>query len=126
MYPYETLFIARTELPEAHLRETVDRARKLLEGLGASISDVDEWGVRELAYPIMKQRRGYYVLFQYEAKPEAVWEFERNLKIAEEILRFITVRRRLSKAAKKRAERKTRAGRAVPEKASAAGALAEG
>jgi len=125
MYPYETLFIVRTELPEAHLRETIDRARKLLESLGASVSKVDEWGVRELAYPIQKERRGYYVLFEYEAKPEAVWEFERNLKIAEEILRFITVRRRLVKGAKKRAERKARAARGSAQKAEAEATVAE-
>ena len=103
MYPYETLFILQADLPEAQIREMIDRAKRLIEGLEGTVREVDEWGVRDLAYPINKQRRGYYVLIEYTAKPQVVWEFERTMKIADEVLRFVSVRQTAaSQKAKKR------------------------
>ena len=106
MYPYETLFVLRTELPEAQIRETIERAKRLIEGLEGVVTEVQDWGVRDLAYPIHKLHRGYYVLLRYNAKPAVVWEFERTLKIADEVLRFVTVRQQVVKEKKgKRAAR---------------------
>jgi small subunit ribosomal protein S6 len=53
---------------------------------------VEEWGIRDLAYRIRKQNKGYYSLLQYAAVPGAVTELERNLKLSEEVLRHLTVR----------------------------------
>jgi len=92
MYRYETLFILHPELPEAQVRETTDRVRRLVEGMQGQISGIHDWGVRDLAYPIRKQGRGTYVLVEYSARPEVVKELERNLKLADEVLRFISVR----------------------------------
>ncbi len=91
MRRYETLMVLHPELPEAQTRETIDRARKLIEGMGGQVQQVQEWGMRELAYPIRKLTRGYYVLVEYSAASEVVKELERTLKIADEILRFISV-----------------------------------
>jgi small subunit ribosomal protein S6 len=91
MRRYETLMVLHPELPEAQTRETIDRARKLIEGMGGQVQQVQEWGMRELAYPIRKLSRGYYVLLEYAAAAEVVKELERTLKIADEILRFISV-----------------------------------
>jgi small subunit ribosomal protein S6 len=91
MRDYETLMVLHPDLPEAQTRETVDRARRLLEEGGAQIRQIQEWGMRDLAYPIRKQQRGYYVLFEYVSSADAVKELERNLKIADEMLRFISV-----------------------------------
>lgn len=103
MYPYETLFILRPELPEAQIRETIERVKRLIEGLEGTVRELEEWGVRDLAYPIEKERRGYYILLEYTAKPQVVWEFERTMKIADEVLRFVTVRQTpASQKAKKR------------------------
>ena len=52
---------------------------------------VQEWGIRELAYPIRKLGRGYYVLVEYSATADVVRELERTMKIADEILRFVSV-----------------------------------
>ncbi len=108
MYPYETLFILQPELPEAQIRETIDRAKRLIEGLEGTVSDVNEWGIRDLAYQIEKHSRGYYVLLEYTAKPAVVWELERTMKIADEVLRFVTVRRRPKRVIKKRKEKAER------------------
>ena len=91
MRKYETLMVLRPELPEAQTRETLDRARRLIEEMGGKVDQVQEWGMRDLAYPIRKQTRGYYVLTEYSSTAEGVNELERNLKIADEILRFLTV-----------------------------------
>jgi len=92
MHRYETLFILHPDLPEAQVRETIDRARRLIEGMDGQIAELQDWGMRDLAYPIRKQPRGTYVLVQYAARPDVVKELERTLKLADEILRFISVR----------------------------------
>ena len=91
MRRYETLLVLNPELPEAQTRETIDRARRLLTDAGAEDFQLQEWGMRDLAYEIRKHKRGYYVLLEYRATPELVKELERNLKIADEVLRFISV-----------------------------------
>jgi small subunit ribosomal protein S6 len=91
MRKYETLMVLDPELPEAQIRETIDRAKRLIEELGGQADQVQEWGVRELAYEIRKLTRGYYVLIEYSALPGVLQELERTLKIADEVLRFISV-----------------------------------
>src|SRR5512143_1465434 len=76
---YETLFILHPDLPEAQVRETLDRVRRLIEGMQGQVADLNDWGMRELAYPIEKQARGIYVLVQYSAPPEVVKELERTM-----------------------------------------------
>ena len=91
MQRYETLVVLHPDLPEAQVRETIDRARRLIEEAGGQVHAMQEWGMRELAYPIRKLNRGYYVLAEYTATADVVRELERTLKIADEILRFISV-----------------------------------
>jgi small subunit ribosomal protein S6 len=92
MHRYETLFVLHPELPEAQVRETVDRVKRLIESMDGQVSETQDWGMRDLAYPIRKQPRGTYVLVQYSARPDVVKELERTMKLADEILRFISVR----------------------------------
>ncbi|MGH7797210.1 MAG: 30S ribosomal protein S6 [Candidatus Binatia bacterium] len=88
---YETLFVVHPE-KGLRMKEFVEKFNKVLEGQGASVSQVDEWGVRDLAYRIEKQSRGYYTLLRYRATGRAVEELERNLKLTDGILRYMTVR----------------------------------
>lgn len=88
---YETLMVLHPELPEAQIRETIDRAKRLVEEAGGKMHEVQEWGMRELAYPIRKLHRGYYVLAEYDSDAAVVRELERTLKIADEVLRFVSV-----------------------------------
>jgi small subunit ribosomal protein S6 len=89
---YETLVLIHPDQGEAGSKEVTARIRTLIEGQGGSIGQVQEWGLRELSYPVAKQRRGYYVLFEYRATPAALQEIERNLKLMEPVLRFVSVR----------------------------------
>lgn len=107
MYPYETLVLLRPELPDAQVRETIDRAKSLIEGQEGNVSETQDWGIRELAYPVDRQNRGYYFLMRYTSKPETVWELERTLKIAEEVMRFVTVRESETKPLKQKEMRRT-------------------
>ncbi len=117
MHRYETLFIIHPELPEAQVRETVDRVRRVIEGMGGQISELQDWGMRDLAYPIQKQPRGIYVLAQYSARPEVVKELERSMKLADEILRYVSVRVAEKRTSGKRPPR-PRPAEQAPEQAS--------
>ncbi|GIW40484.1 MAG: 30S ribosomal protein S6 [Candidatus Binatia bacterium] len=90
---YETLFVLHPELSEAEVREAIERTRSTIEGMGGSVVQVDEWGIRELAYPIRKQLRGYYVVVQYTGDGKLVEEIDRTMKISDRVLRHLTVRR---------------------------------
>jgi small subunit ribosomal protein S6 len=92
MYDYETLTVLHPDLGETGSKEVVQRVRGILEAGRAEIKKVDEWGIRELAYPIRKQRRGIYALIEYRSAPQAVSELERQLKLNDQVLRFVTVR----------------------------------
>lgn len=92
MQKYETLFILHPELPEAQVRETIDRTRRLIESMEGRVADIHDWGLRELAYPIEKQTRGNYVLAQYEADSAVVNELERTMRLSDEVMRFVSVR----------------------------------
>src|SRR5689334_21003972 len=89
---YETMIVLKTDLQEAGVKEQCERVRKLLDSQGATIAGIHEWGLRELAYVIQKERRGYYILVEYTASAAAVAELERNLKLSDFVLRFVSIR----------------------------------
>ena len=91
MQRYETLIVLDPELPDAQVRETIDRTRRLIGEMQGQVEDVDFWGIRELAYSIRKVTRGYYVLVHYLGHAALVNEIDRTFRISDEVLRFITV-----------------------------------
>lgn len=91
MKPYETLFVIHPD-QGGRIKEFIDKFKKIIEGFGGTISHVEEWGLRDLAYRIQKQRKGYYALLQYQSEARAVEELERNMKLADEVMRYLTVR----------------------------------
>src|SRR5919108_6532760 len=88
---YETLFVVHPE-KGPRMKEFVDRLKKVIEGQDGTLTHVDEWGLRDLAYRIQKQGKGFYTLLQYRSSARAVEELERNLKLTDGILRYLTVR----------------------------------
>jgi len=88
---YETLFVVHPE-KGLRMKEFVEKFKKVVEGQAGTVSQVDEWGSRDLAYKIEKQSKGYYTLMRYHASGRAVEELERNLKLTDGILRYLTVR----------------------------------
>ena len=88
---YETLVLIHPEQGEPGSKELITRFRSLIEDQGGTISQVLEWGTRELAYPIAKQRRAIYVLFEYRVGVDGLREIERNVRLTDAVLRFISV-----------------------------------
>ena len=92
MNKYEIMFIVRTDIDEKTGKDTVAAFEKVLKGMKAKIVSSKDMGQKKLAYPINKQLRGNYYVFNVEATAEAVKEFERKAKIDENILRHIVIR----------------------------------
>ncbi|MGH7928237.1 MAG: 30S ribosomal protein S6 [Candidatus Binatia bacterium] len=91
MTQYETLMVVHPERGP-RVKEFIERFQKVIEGQSGTAIHVEEWGLRDLAYRIDKQSKGYYTLFQYQGTGQTVQELERNLKLADGILRYMTVR----------------------------------
>jgi small subunit ribosomal protein S6 len=88
---YETVFIATPVLSEEQLKEAVSKFRKILTDSGAEIVFENNWGLRKLAYPILKKNTGFYYLIEFKASWEIISKLELEYKRDERILRFLTV-----------------------------------
>ena len=86
---YEALYIIDPAQGEEGIAALVEKFKAMVEAEG-TLSNVDEWGKRRLAYPINDLPEGYYVLMNYESKPEFPAELERVMKITEGVLRCMT------------------------------------
>ena len=89
---YETVLIARQDLTEAQVTDAVNTYSSVLSDAKGKILKTENWGLRALAYPINKNRKGYYVLIEFEVEPEALHEMERQMRLSEDILRFMTIK----------------------------------
>jgi len=89
---YETLVLLHPDLGEPGAKELAERVKKLIEDQGGTVGQMQDWGLRELTYLIAKQRRAFYVLFEYRSSSKALLEIERNLKLMDRVLRFVSVR----------------------------------
>lgn len=92
MRQFETLLLFSPEISADNREGLLKTITGIIEREGGKIIKVDQWGMRDLAYPVRKQMRGYYVLLVFEAPPSLVAELERNLRIMEGVFKFITVR----------------------------------
>jgi len=92
MRNYESLYIIHPDVVAEELTAMVDKFQKILTDQGAEIYNLDNWGVRKLAYPINKVERGCYVQTLFSADPQVIAEYERRMRLDEKVLRFLTVR----------------------------------
>jgi small subunit ribosomal protein S6 len=89
---YENIFIARQDISTTQVEALTETFANLVAENGGKVEKREYWGLRNLAYRIKKNRKGHYVLFNLEAPPAAVNELERNMRINEDVLRYLTVR----------------------------------
>ena len=89
---YETLFVVKPTLTEEETTAQIEKVKAVLTKENAEILATDDMGMRKLAYPVQKNNRGYYTVLFYKANGETIAELERNLKINEEVIKFLTVR----------------------------------
>lgn len=88
---YETTFITRAEMSETALREIQDKIASIVTQFKGEMVLTEDWGKRKLAYPIQKETRGQYNYLVYSGEGDVVHEIERNLRIHDHVLRFLTV-----------------------------------
>jgi len=89
---YETIYILRPNTPNEGVAEVNTKVRSVIEGLGGKILKVDNWGKRRLAYEVAKERKGIYLYWLYLGSPGMVEETERNLRMLDNVVRFLTVK----------------------------------
>jgi small subunit ribosomal protein S6 len=89
---YEHVFLARQDVSAQQVETMTETYKGIIESNGGSVTKVEYWGVKPLAYRIKKNRKAHYALFNLDAPPAAVKEMERQMAISEDILRFMTVR----------------------------------
>ena len=113
MRVYEELFIVKPDTAEEEVDGFVDQLKTLITGAKGNIDKVDNWGVRKLAYRVSKYAEGHYILIQFSAAPDAVQEIERRLRVADMVIKFITVRidEKQKKIEKRKKAREKRAAR---------------
>src|SRR5579872_6993109 len=116
---YEELFIIKPDAPDEEVDAFVEQLRTQITTMGATVDKIDKWGKRRLAYKVDKYREGTYVLIQFTASPEHVREVERRLRVADTVLKFLTVRidetlKRLDKRKKQRDKRAAKRAAAAP------------
>jgi small subunit ribosomal protein S6 len=89
---YEHIFMARQDVTSQQVEAMVDQYKGVIEQNGGKVDKTEMWGVKSLAYRIKKNRKAHFTMFNLDAPPAAVAEMERQMRISEDILRFITVR----------------------------------
>jgi small subunit ribosomal protein S6 len=89
---YETLFVIKPTLTEEEIATQVTKVKDILAKEGAQLVGANDMGMRKLAYPVQKHDRGYYTVLFYKAEGTIINELERNLKISEDVIKFLSVK----------------------------------
>ncbi len=89
---YEHVVITRPDISPAQVETYVEEITSFLKEKGANVARTEYWGLRNLAYPIKKQRKGHYSLLNIDGPAEAIHELERRQRISEDVMRYLTVR----------------------------------
>jgi len=90
---YETVMIVPVDLSDDEITGLIDRYRSIITNHKGMVLKVEKWGKRKLAYEIRKHNKGFYMLIDFAGQSATVVELERNLKIDDKILKFMTVKK---------------------------------
>jgi small subunit ribosomal protein S6 len=89
---YETLFVVKATLTDEETAVQITKIKDVLAKEGAELVATDDMGMRKLAYPVQKNDRGYYTVLFFKGEGTVINELERNLKINEDVIKFLTVK----------------------------------
>jgi small subunit ribosomal protein S6 len=92
MRKFETLLLLSPELSVDARNVLLDAFKGVIEREGGKVLQDEHWGMRDLAYPVKKQMRGYYVRLEFAGPGTLIGELERNIRIAEGVFKFLTVK----------------------------------
>jgi len=93
MRAYETLFILKPDLEEEAITAAIERLTTLIQNNNGTVEQVNRWGKKKLAYEIQDYREGYYTLILFQGEPETAKELDRVMRLSDEVMRHIIVRR---------------------------------
>ena len=91
MKKYEVMYIIRPNVEEEARKALIEEVNAVFAAKASTVDSVKEWGMRDLAYEIQGETKGYYVLLNVEATPEAIKEFDRVANIKETVIRHIVI-----------------------------------
>ena len=89
---YEHVFIARPEISPTRAQKLIDEIGDIVSKQGGQVGKTEYWGLRQLAYPIKKSSKGHYMLLNITAEHSAISEMERQMKLNDDIIRFLTLK----------------------------------
>lgn len=89
---YENVFIARQDISSQQAEALATEFSEIIKNNGGTVAKTEHWGLRSLSFRIKKNRKGHYVLLNIDGPSAAVTEMERNMRINEDVLRYLTVR----------------------------------
>jgi small subunit ribosomal protein S6 len=89
---YETVFVTRQDLSQGQNDEFSTKMKQIVQAAGGKVANTEYWGLRQLAYKINKNKKGHYTLFHIDGPAVSKDELERNLRLSEDVLRFMSVR----------------------------------
>lgn len=120
---YELVVILRPDIDDSQRKALLEKIEGVVTGTGAQLLIRDDWGSRKLAYPINKHSKGFYSLINFLGSPTVIDEIERQLRITEAVIRFLTTRiadavdvpARLEEAAEQRRVKAEEAAKAAAE-----------
>ena len=93
MNKYELAVVVSAKIEDDERAQIIEKVKALVERFGGQISDVDEWGKKKLAYEIQKMHEGFYYFIQFEADAQCPAEVERHVRIMDNVLRYLVVRK---------------------------------
>ena len=92
MNKYELAVVVSAKIEDEERAAVVDRCKALIERFGGTITNVDDWGKKRLAYEIQKMKEGFYYFIQFEAESSAPAEIESRIRIMDNVLRYSVVK----------------------------------
>lgn len=92
MNKYELALLVNAKIEDEERAAVVEKAKEYITRFGGTITNVDEWGKKRLAYEIQKMREGFYYFIQFDANADCPAEIEKRIRIMDNVLRFLCVR----------------------------------
>ena len=89
---YESVVITRPELTESQVESLTNELISIITTENGKVHSTENWGLRNLAYKINKNKKGHYFLINIDCNPSAIFEYERQMRINEDIIRFLTIK----------------------------------
>ena len=89
---YESVVITRPELTESQVENLTNELTAIISTENGKVQSTESWGLRNLAYKINKNKKGHYFLINIDCNPSAIFEYERQMRINEDIIRFLTIK----------------------------------